>query len=169
MRFRFPKSITTPKRCVSRRGRRDREKETAGRLGHAPQFLHCLQIACTWVRDSGFRACPTPPLGSITSPMSSKYGTYETVKARFWPWLSKPFKVSVTGSMGGGGDISLETSTWSPAVEVQRLVTCRLSLTFLSKKGGNTVGVDGIAVAPQPDEEDSRPSCLVLRPPRTLR
>ena len=39
-------------------------------------------------------SCVSPQTNpeSITVPLSSEYGTYNTVKARFWPWL-EPFSV----------------------------------------------------------------------------
>ena len=37
---------------------------------------------------AGFSHCTKPARVYDGSPLSSKYGTYTTVKARFWPWLS---------------------------------------------------------------------------------
>ena len=36
-------------------------------------------------------------------PLSSKYGTYKTVKARFWPWISVLKTCEVVPSSSGSG------------------------------------------------------------------
>jgi len=39
-------------------------------------------------RKRNLLVCATLPLEDIVLPLSSEYGTYKTVKARFWPWRS---------------------------------------------------------------------------------
>ena len=75
-------------------------------------------------------------------PLSSECGTYKTVKAILWPWLSgkRPYKVFPPGSQagggGGGGPITTIESLSGPSE--RRTAACEL------RSSGATPSVKGL-------------------------